>query len=235
MAVLLLALLALSAYLAFRIAAGPGELRPAEGEEPPLVVDDPRSRAPAEGSWVRRSWRGDGREGADEVGGEARPAEPSGAPVAPTPPAPDEDDPQVFAMRRSFGMNGDAGVPLPFEPVNRQATLVSATGDRSLATGDRCEVRVLPVAAGGFNCLVRVMCGGEILYPNPSQTAGYVPCRVDRGRPTSARDGGPTDRDGDPLVSLDLSGGSVVVEDYGPGVERFTARLRLLSATRYRL
>jgi hypothetical protein len=140
-----------------------------------------------------------------------------------------EDDPQLAAMWRSFhGMAAEDGEPpLPFEPTAHRARLVQAEGDVS-ASPTSCDVRVLPVRASRFNCVVRVMCDGRVLYPNPSQSAGYVPCEVQDGRPVRAVDDGHTSRDGDPLVSLDLQQGTVTVEDFdAQGARRYRATLRV--------
>jgi hypothetical protein len=143
-----------------------------------------------------------------------------------------ERDPQLAAMWRSFHHRRDAeseAPPLPFEPLAHRAELVDAEGDVS-ASPQSCDVRVLPVSSGRFNCVVRVTCDGAVLYPNPSQNAGYVPCDIENGRPVRAVDDGRTDADGDPLVDLDLEGGTITVEDYGAdGQRRYRATLRINS------
>ena len=142
-----------------------------------------------------------------------------------------QGDPQSFAMWRSFhGAAQSEGEPeLPFEPTATYATLVDATGDVPSHV-ESCDVRVLPVEAGEFNCVVRVMCDGQVLYPNPTQTAGYVPCEVVDGRPVRAVDDGNTVSDGDPLVDLDLEMGTVTVQDFEPdGTPRYSATLRINS------
>ena len=88
-------------------------------------------------------------------------------------------------------------------------------------------MRVLPVQTYAFNCLVRVMCEGRVLYPNPEQTAGYAPCEVEDGRPLRAVDDGHTAADGDPLVRVDVQAGTVTVEDRGDGVDAYRATLRM--------
>lgn len=143
-----------------------------------------------------------------------------------------EHDPQLAAMWRSFQSMRDPEAespPLPFEPTAHRAQLVDAEGAVS-TNPTSCDVRVLPVESAPFNCLVRVTCDGAILYPNERQDAGYVPCDVQDGRPIRALDDGQTDRDGDPLVDLDLAGGTVTVEDYAPdGQRRYRATLRINS------
>lgn len=141
------------------------------------------------------------------------------------------NDPQLGAMWRSFhSMSGpDGEAPeLPFEPMAHRAELLESEGDVN-ASPTSCDVRVLPVQSGSFNCVVRVMCDGRVLYPNPSQTAGYVGCEVDdEGRPIRAVDSGNSRSDGDPLVSLDLENGTVTVEDFdSSGERRYRATLRI--------
>lgn len=142
---------------------------------------------------------------------------------------PEQYDPQAWAMRRSYPMDGDAGLSLPFSPVERVARIVDSEGSLAVGHGATCQVRVLPVRSGGFNCLVRVMCDGHVLYPNPTQTAGYAPCEIENGRAVTALDDGHTAADGDPLVRVDLREGLITVEDRGDGVASFRATLRVSS------
>ncbi|MEC7521262.1 MAG: hypothetical protein VYE22_15405 [Myxococcota bacterium] len=139
-------------------------------------------------------------------------------------------DPQLFAMWRSFSAMAQDGEPtLPFEPTAHRAQIIDAEGDVDLAA-DSCQVRVLPVQAGSFNCVVRVVCDGAVLYPNERQTAGYVPCELENGRPVRAVDDGQSDADGDPLVDMDLQNGTITVEDFAPdGQRRYRATLRIHS------
>lgn len=136
-------------------------------------------------------------------------------------------DPQMLAMWRSFRNEAQDGEPeLPFEPTAHRAELISAEGDLAAATS--CDVRVLPVRTSAFNCVVRVTCDGRVLYPNPTLTAGYVPCEVEDGQPVRAVDDGHTSRDGDPLVSFDMRAGTITVEDRDDtGRARYRATLRL--------
>lgn len=147
------------------------------------------------------------------------------------PPGPVNDavyDPQMDAMRRAFGLLGDAAVAeLPFEPRTRSARIVDAEGALPVSRDARCELRVLPVELQAYNCLVRVVCDGRVLYPNPEQTAGYVSCELEDGRPVRARDEGHSRADGDPLVDVDLKAGTITVGDHGEGVERYRASLRI--------
>lgn len=102
--------------------------------------------------------------------------------------------------------------PPPFAPVGRRARVVSAQGVE-LSSTDRCELRVLPVPDSRHNCLVRVMCGDRVLYPNRAQTAGYVSCELGEGGLSQAADVMPSVTDGDPAVSFDLERGTVSVRD----------------------
>jgi hypothetical protein len=125
----------------------------------------------------------------------------SGGGLAPV----EEDDPQVLAMRRSFG--DDAGMAADFTPYRHIGRATAAVGLDGVSPSARCDVRVLPVRSeGGFNCVVRVRCGDVTVYPDGALEAGYAPCDVERGVPTLATDRAPTERDGDPelLVDLDL-------------------------------
>lgn len=187
----------------------------------PSIEEEQRSMARAGGDpWRHHDW------GALPL--EAPP--PSVGPDGLIEAAPVDDavyDPQMSAMRESFPPAGDAGVGLPFAPMQHPARVVNSEGALPVSPDASCEVRVLPVHAGGFNCLVRVRCDGRVLYPNPSQTAGYVPCEVEDGAPVRAVDDGHTAADGDPLVRLDLRAGTVTVEDRGDGVRAFSATLRL--------
>lgn len=143
-----------------------------------------------------------------------------------------ENDPQMAAMWRSFHYMGQTGgePELPFEPEAHRAQLVDSEGDVA-ANPTSCQVRVLPVASGQFNCVVRVLCDGEVLYPNPTQTAGYVPCEMgEDGQVLRAVDSGHTASDGDPLVDLDLASGTITVEERDEtGQPRYRATLRITS------
>ena len=220
--VVLLAFVVGAAYLVYRANEGPmGDARGALDEE---LDADAIAEVEGEGSdgWWHHEWTGPGE------GAERPPGPPPGRDER-IPPGEvnDEFDPQMWAMRRSFHIEDDAGVPLPFEPMQREARIVDSEGTLGVSPNARCNVRVLPVQTQAFNCLVRVVCDGHVLYPNPTQTAGYVPCELEGTRPVSARDDGHSALDGDPLIELDLRAGTVTVEDRGDGVEPFRATLRL--------
>ncbi|MGE0785067.1 MAG: hypothetical protein AB7S26_05210 [Sandaracinaceae bacterium] len=147
-----------------------------------------------------------------------------------------QNDPQLFNMWRSFHYDanidqetGETEPQLPFEPTASHATLVDSEGD-VIADPSSCAVRVLPARAAGFNCLVRVMCDGEVLYPEPGQRAGYVACDLENGRPVRAVDNSHSSSDGDPQVDFDLATGTVTVADYDEsGAVRYRATLRIQS------
>lgn len=211
---ILLAFLGGASYLVYR---AQGDSRAA----PPSRDDERSTNANAGGgTWRHHDWSGPSVEAPPaRVGSDGL--------IQAAPVSDDVYDPQAAAMRRSFPSDGDAGVGLPFPPVEHGARIVSAEGALPVSRNARCEVRVLPVHAGGFNCLVRVLCDGRVLYPNQSQTAGYVPCDVEDGAPIRAVDDGHSAADGDPLVRLDLRAGAITVEDRGDGVEAFRATLQV--------
>jgi hypothetical protein len=119
-------------------------------------------------------------------------------------------DPQMSAFHRSFGNEGE--MPPPFAPTARRGRLASVRG-LDIPAGSQCDVRVLPVGGSHYNCLVRVVCGDVVVYPNQAQTAGYVMCELDGATPTRAVDPVPTITDGDPAVALDLQRGRVSIGD----------------------
>lgn len=219
----LLAFLAGAGYVVYRQASEP--LRDSgviADELDPDRIPDVDGRG--EDGWRHHDWTPG--EGAEEPPGPT----PTRDGMIPPGEVDDENyDPQMWAMRRSFHHSDgeDAGVPLPFSPTQRAAQIVSATGGLSISRDATCNVRVLPVQTGQFNCLVRVVCDGRVLYPNPSQTAGYAPCELENGSPVSAVDDGHSALDGDPRIHLDLREGTITVEDEGDGVTPFTATLRV--------
>jgi len=138
-------------------------------------------------------------------------------------------DPQRAAMLRGFQITSlDGGAALPFEPQERRATISSLSGTVPFDAEAACTLRVLPAHSGRFNCLVRVICGGAVVYPNQAQTAGFMQCELGSdGRPLQAVDRGHTAVDGDPLVRIDLQTGELTVEDRGDGVQPFSVSMRL--------
>lgn len=225
--IVLLAFLGGAGYLVWRAHDGTvgGDAGGALGS---AVGGDPLEEGSGDGAWRHHDW------------GTTDPAPPPGA-AAPgqggaasdgeriPPPAADDDDydPQMWAMRRSYRIQADGGMPLPFPPSEHEASIVESEGELGVASGASCEVRVLPVRTPRFNCLARVVCDGRVLYPNPEQTAGYVPCEIEDGEAVAAADDGHTALDGDPLIRFDLRNGTVTVEDRGDGVAPFRATLRI--------
>ena len=142
-------------------------------------------------------------------------------------------DPQLFVSRRSFP---DGGVQQPaFGPMTRVGRLELYQGTEDLRSDAACDVRVLPVRTRRFNCLVRVMCDGVVVYPNPAQTAGYVPCDLEGGLPVRARDDGTTEQDGDPTLDIDLGIGQVEVTDEREDGVSVRARISLPPLPRIRV
>ncbi len=136
-----------------------------------------------------------------------------------------QEDPQMFASLHR-GRRADAGV-FTFPPQLHLGRVTTNVGDAPVQEGASCDVRVLPVAAGRFNCLVRVMCEGVVIYPDQAQYAGYAPCDIQNGNLRGATDDGVTSRDGDPAVKVDLRNGRVVISDNGPGVPTFSTTVAL--------
>ncbi|MEM9188909.1 MAG: hypothetical protein AAGF12_07020 [Myxococcota bacterium] len=134
-----------------------------------------------------------------------------------------ENDPQIRAMQRTV-----RGIDInhEFNPQYHRARVIEAEGIRA-SVGSSCEVRILPVRTTRFNCLVRVRCGEDILYPDADQHAGYVPCSFEGEQVVRAVDDGITSADGDPKVSIDLESARVEIADSGPGVSPFRAELEL--------
>jgi hypothetical protein len=218
----LLAFLGGSSYLVYRAHEGSFGRREREnvsrvGALDDDVVEAARRAGGGRGAWRHHDWGIGPGQGAERPPGPTPMRSHAGVPV-------DEDvfDPQMRAMRRSF----DDGA-LPFEPVQYRARLISSEGAVPIDGDASCNVRILPVDSSDYNCLVRVMCDGHVLYPNPSQTAGYAPCRIENGVPIGAVDDGHTAADGDPLVRFDLRTRTVTVEDRGEGVSAFRAVLSL--------
>lgn len=216
--VALLVVLAVGAYVAWRTHEGfLASVEPHRGPPAPPAPD-------AAASYVHHSWVVDA--------GPAPPA-PRTIPATPEgldPAALDEVyDPQRWAMLREFhAIDGDAGGALPFAPIEREAEVAERRGLLPVEEGAVCRVRVLPARNSRFNCLARVICGDRIVYPNPTQTAGYVECELDaEGRPVRADDVGHSALDGDPRLRFDLERGEAVVSDAGDGVDRFRLTLRL--------
>ncbi|MEO0321550.1 MAG: hypothetical protein AAF447_01200 [Myxococcota bacterium] len=139
-----------------------------------------------------------------------------------------EMDPQERASRRFLARSLDMGtVP---GPATHRLELVAAEGGLGLTPGDLCTLRMLPVLAAGFDCLVAVRCGDRVLYPDPELGAGYARC-VGDGFDLRIDDGFGTLADGDPRLHVDLRVGEVEVADDGPGAFRVELR-RLASLPR---
>jgi hypothetical protein len=206
----LLIFFGVAAFLVHTMSATPLGIPEEQGRTVAELTDD--ERVESDGGWRRHAW------GPDAGSVDAR---------GPLAPLEDRFDPQYWAMRRAYGAITDAGAGPPFAPFARPARLVAREGAVRSEVGASCEVRVLPNASERFNCLVRVRCGEELFYPNESQTAGYVPCEMEEGRPVRVRDVGHTAVDGDPRLRLDLGSGEVTVEDLGDRVTPFRVVLHV--------
>ena len=135
-------------------------------------------------------------------------------------------DPQLDRSAASAVHWADGGVP--FVNVERELRLETYDGPDGLSPGARCELRVLPVRARFYNCLVRVRCGSHVLYPNEDQRSGFLNCGTEGDRPVRASDERPSDIDGDPVIHFDITRGRVVVFD--AGASSYRAELSLVDA-----
>jgi hypothetical protein len=145
--------------------------------------------------------------------GAARPFDPAVAAAHAAAAAP--YDPQLARSLETTGhLDGGAGT---FSGVTHRGRVAHVEGDAPVRAGAACDVRLLPVAAGGFNCLVRVECDGTLLYPDRLEGAGFVSCQVDASGPVTAADRSFTGQDGDPLLTFDAPSQRVVVGDGGEG------------------
>jgi hypothetical protein len=80
--------------------------------------------------------------------------------------------------------------------------------------------------------MVRVICDGVLLYPDPAEDAGYVACSVVDGLPSHAADVMATHQDTDPKVEVDMGNESVKVGD-DDGAISYLASIQL-DRPRYR-
>lgn len=207
--------LGIGAVIAVWSASGTHSGDEAEGSEDALAWDGPASAA----------GRGRARPSAfTDAGVSVTPGLGAGLPVSLSLSAiaaldgDDAMDPQILAMRRSFG--SDAGMAADFSPYAHRGHAVRVDGVEGVANNASCDVRVLPVqTGGGFNCVIRVRCGGVTVYPDSALAAGYAPCDVIGGVPRMATDRAPTDRDGDPELLVDLNGRTVRIHDVHHGAE----------------
>jgi hypothetical protein len=110
------------------------------------------------------------------------------------------------------------------QPVLRTGQVMAATGATSVARGDPCTVAVTPESTN-FNCRIVVRCADQVLYG--SDNAGYNRCAVKDGQPMGAKDR--SDTDGDPICSLDLTAGSVILSSNQPPAT-FAIAIRLNEA-----
>jgi hypothetical protein len=98
--------------------------------------------------------------------------------------------------------------------VKREGFVTTVSGDAPASVGDVCSVSVRPAnSVRRTNCRVVVRCGEETLYGRTG--AGYAHCDVRDGTPASATDMGDTSDDGDPILTLNLTAGNLIVSDEG--------------------
>ena len=107
------------------------------------------------------------------------------------------------------------------EPTTYRGSVVRVSGSAPAEMGASCQLEVSPVGGPVFNCRVRVICEGEVIYGLPE--AGFNSCETEEGVMMSARDGGGTRRDGDPKMEFDLEVGRVVIGDRDPDMEMIIA------------
>jgi hypothetical protein len=94
----------------------------------------------------------------------------------------------------------------------------SVEGYERISQGDACTVVISPTppeaTARGFNCHVKVKCGTVVLYG--WQGVGITHCETRDGHAISASDTqGAAEREGDPLLEIDLERGWCEVSDNG--------------------
>lgn len=178
--------------------AGPGIAARRVGPSEPVRADDPRVTG-EEPEWT----------------GEGRPR-----------PRPRARDPQLERSLASLRHAPDAGLGL-FDTMERTGRVTSISGDAPIGVGAMCSVRVLPVLTSRFNCMVRVICDGVLLYPDPSEDAGYVDCRVVDGVPATAHDHMATYQDTDPKVRIDMMQSKIEVGDDSPEGGTYLASISL--------
>ncbi len=201
--VVLLAFLAGAIYLVRRVHEDTVAGDPGRGATAPLAVD--ASVPEGEGGYVRHAWGPDG-----------------GAPLPGLAPG---RDPQRALMERQIG--GDAGFELPFEPLEVGVTLLDIEGQPPIGVdSEPCLLRVLPVVAPPYDCVVRVVCGGAVVYPNPSQTGGFNRCALAGRAVSRVEDEGTTAEDEDPTLSLDVARRRLIVGDR-TDAGRYRLRFRL--------
>jgi hypothetical protein len=102
--------------------------------------------------------------------------------------------------------------PVP-SAMRRTARVVSRSGPRGPALGDRCEVALLPVEGSRFNCQLDVRCAGTQYYGGAS--LGFLQCERWRGA-HRAYDDLHNGRDTDPAAGVDLVTGRVFVDSGTP-------------------
>lgn len=102
--------------------------------------------------------------------------------------------------------------PRPTSVATHHAQVIRVKGATSVATGERCTIRVEPAEGEPHNCRIVVKCGAQILY-GALKSNGYVHCALDGGVAISAHEAAPNDND--PDLHWDMATGQATVKDTG--------------------
>jgi ankyrin repeat protein len=138
----------------------------------------------------------------------------------------DEHADLAAAIEARGGWSHDETAPLEPVPaaIHRTARVVSRSGPRGPALGDRCEVSLLPVEGSRFNCQLEVRCGGTQYYGGSD--LGFLQCQRWQGA-HRAYDDLPNARDTDPAAGIDLVTRRVFVDSGTPAPSGSTFQLLL--------
>jgi hypothetical protein len=109
---------------------------------------------------------------------------------------------------------GNTLTALPFERTEERTGRVTVVvGAAPAPARAPCTVRVSP-SGPRYNCRVEVVCGGTPIYG--ASDFGFTSCELEDGRAVRAHDPVGSATEGDPMLTMDLSAGSVVVSDDPP-------------------
>lgn len=103
------------------------------------------------------------------------------------------------------------------QPEVYEARVVAARGPLVPQRGDPCTIEVIRTDDPLFNCRIRIVCNGDVVYGLAD--GGYNACYAQGARFVFARDRNGTRIDGDPRLYFDLVGGRVLISDDAPDVE----------------
>jgi hypothetical protein len=109
----------------------------------------------------------------------------------------------------AFERRHTGAVPTFRSPAVFRGHVRAATGPAPAAAGDACEVRIRPefLDLKDLDCRLLVRCTDRVLFP------GFARCSVEDGEVRGAKDEQTSPDDGDPRLDLDLSRGSLMLED----------------------